>query len=171
MRLSAAIVSVGLLASGMLGLTTPAQADDYQPPQVLSVAPLVYASNGEAEVTATYLCFGGDGGGSHLYIGLKQGPSVNGRNHTGSGSARTFYSTNWTIFSEDGPLIANCDGVTHTQTFVLKPDPFWANAETAPPLRQEAAFVQFCLFDSTNTGEHDPNGFAFDYSMHGVRLQ
>src|SRR5215204_7730955 len=116
----AATVAVG--AAGVIGLASPATADDaYQPPQVFNVAPIVVADGGTATVTATYQCFGGDGGGSHLYIGVKQGPKVNATNHSTSDWSTTFYSTNWN-FLVGGNLTATCDGTVRTDTFVVKDD-------------------------------------------------
>jgi hypothetical protein len=160
------------LAAGSMvavAMAVPVAADvTYAPPVVLRIAPIVPAADGSAFVTATYQCYGGQGGGSHLYIGLKQGPKVNARNHTSSSWATTFYSTNWNFFVNDG-LTATCDGTVRTDTFELQPDPFWAHAEDAPPLRTGAAFVQFCVFDSTNSGaEDDLTGFGFKYQMRGV---
>jgi len=164
----AATVAVG--AAGVIGLASPATADDaYQPPQVFNVAPIVVADGGTATVTATYQCFGGDGGGSHLYIGVKQGPKVNATNHSTSDWSTTFYSSNWNTFTPDGGLTATCDGTVRTDTFLVADDPFWANSGDAPALRTGAALVQFCLFDSTNSGqEGDETGFAWKYSMRGV---
>jgi hypothetical protein len=151
-----------------IAVAAPAQAADYQPPQVFNVAPIVPASNGTATVTATYQCFGGDGGGSHLYIGVKQGPGVNTTNHSTSASSTTFYGTNWNFFEGPG-LTATCDGTVCTDSFVVMDDPFWAHAGDAPALHTGAALVQFCLFDSTNSGaEGDETGFAWKYSMRGV---
>ena len=61
-----------------------------------------------------------------------------------------------------------CDGRQQNQQFTVKPDPFFWNAADAPLLSDGEAFIQVCIFDSTNTGEMDPNGFAFDYSMRKV---
>jgi hypothetical protein len=167
-RLKGAVLAIGLATGGVVTVAAPAQAADYQPPQVFNVAPIVPASNGTATVTATYQCFGGDGGGSHLYIGVKQGPGVNTTNHSTSASSTTFYSTNWNFFAGPG-LTATCDGTVRTDSFVVMDDPFWANAGTAPALHTGAALVQFCLFDSTNSGEEgDETGFAWKYSMRGV---
>ena len=47
-------------------------------------------------------------------------------------------------------------------------DPFFWDAANAPALSAGTAFVQVCVFDSTNQGEADPNGFGFDYSMRKV---
>ena len=113
-------------------------------------------------------CFGGDGGGSHLYIGVKQGPGVNTTNHSTSASSTTFYSTNWNFFEGPGGLTATCDGTVRTDSFVVKHDPFWAHAGDAGATHR-AAMVQFCLFDSTNSGaDGDETGFAWKYSMRGV---
>jgi hypothetical protein len=167
-RLKGAVLAVGLAAGGVVTVAAPAQAEDYQPPQVFNVAPIVPASNGTATVTATYQCFGGDGGGSHLYIGVKQGPGVNTTNHSTSASSTTFYSTNWNFDSGPG-LTATCDGTVRTDSFVVMDDPFWAHVGEAPALHTGAALVQFCLFDSTNSGEEgDETGFAWKYSMRGV---
>lgn len=163
-RTYAALVALGLGAAGLVSIAAPAEADDYQPPKVFNVAPLVLASDGAATVTATYQCFGGEGGGSHLYIGVKQGPGVNTTNHSTSASATTFYSTNCI-----NGLTATCDGTVRTDAFVVKDDPYRAHSGEAPALRTSAALVQFCLFDSTNSGaEDDLTGFAWKYSVRGV---
>jgi hypothetical protein len=166
------MVCLMLLVGGLLATAPAAGASDYQPPRVLKLAPIVTTGDGTAFVTATYQCWGGQGGGSHLYIGLKQGPKVNAQNHTTSSWARTFYSTNWNFFVDDRGLVATCDGTVRTDTFELQPDPFWAHAGDAPALRTGAALVQFCLFDSTNSGaEGDPTGFAWKYQMRGVLVR
>ena len=51
---------------------------------------------------------------------------------------------------------------------MVKPDAFFWNAANAPLLSAGTAFVQVCIFDSTNQGENDLAGFAFDYSMRKV---
>ena len=160
---AAAALAIG--AVGVAGATPPASG--YQKPVVEWVSPVVHAdaAHGSAVVHAKYQCSGGNVG-THLYIGVKQGPDVNATDHTSSQYAKTFYSTNW---NADGPgLSLNCDGRSHNASFVVKPDPYFWNAENAPPLGSGPAFVQFCMFDSTNKGENDPNGFAFDYSMKKV---
>jgi hypothetical protein len=138
----------------------------YAPPSVRWVQPTVVANaDGTATVHVHYTCSGGNAG-THLYIGLKQGPEVNATDHTSSQFAKTFYSTNW---NSDGPgLSLNCNGTQQNARFVLKPDPFFWDAANAPLLSAGTAFVQVCIFDSTNQGEMDPNGFAFDYSMRKV---
>lgn len=142
-------------------------ASTYEQPVVQWVQPTVVAHpDGTATVHTKYTCFGGNAG-THLFIGVKQGPLVNATDHTTSQYADTFYSTNW---NSDGPgLSLVCNGRQQNALFVVKPDPYFAfRAPDAPLLSAGTAFVQVCVFDSTNTGETDPNGFAFDYSMRKV---
>jgi hypothetical protein len=161
------IVGAAVLAATTAPAAQAAPAH-YKPPGVAFVAPYVLASTslGQATVYASYRCFGGDAG-THLFIAVKQGPQVNATTHTSSAYAKTFYSTN---YNSDGPgLSLTCDGIPHFAAFVLEPDPYWAQAgNNPPPLKFGPAFVQFCVFDSTNTGDNDPNGFAFNYSMKTV---
>jgi len=167
-RLAAAVGAAAVVAGGAAGAASAtAPSSTYQAPKVEWVAPVVHANaaDGSATVHGKYQCSGGNVG-THLYIGVKQGPEVNATDHTSSQYAETFYSTNW---NADGPgLSLICDGRSHNVSFVVKPDPYFWNAEHAPPLSSGQAFVQFCLFDSTNKGDDDPNGFAFDYSMRKV---
>ncbi len=167
MTIAAALVGAGVLAATMAPAAQAAPTH-YKPPGVPFVAPYVLASTslGQATLYASYRCFGGNAH-THLFIAVKQGPQMNATTHTTSDFAKTFYSTN---YNSDGPgLTVNCDGIPHFAAYVLEPDPYWANAGNNPPaLKTGPAFVQFCLFDSTNTGENDPNGFAFNYSMRTV---
>jgi hypothetical protein len=168
MKIRSRSVAVVHATLGILGAAAvaagPASAVDYQPPQVKWVADTVYAPAGTktAIVRARYKCFGG--APTHLYIGVKQGPQVNATTHTSSDYARAFYSTNW---NADGPgLSLDCDGEAHQQSFLLKPQPGFDQKQQ---LRDGPAFVQFCIFDSTNSGaDGDLTGFAFDYSMRTV---
>jgi hypothetical protein len=164
-RLAAAI---GLVAAGAGTAQAAKPWKSYHQPVVHWVAPVVHAisAHGSAVVHADYQCAGGSAN-THLFIAVKQGPQVNTTTHSTSEFAKTFYSTN---YNSDGPgLRLICDGRAHNRRFVLKPDPFWPNAGNNPPaLHAGRAFVQFCMFDSTNTGENDPNGFAFNYTMKKV---
>jgi len=166
--LTAAVAAVGLVAAGTSAAQAARPWSTYHAPVVHWVAPVVHAiaANGSAVVHADYQCAGGNAH-THLFIAVKQGPQVNATDHTGSQWADTFYSTN---YNADGPgLSLNCDGRAHNKSFVLKPDPYWANAGNNPPaLHAGRAFVQFCAFDSTNKGEDDLTGFAFNYSMKKV---
>ncbi|MFN2538866.1 MAG: hypothetical protein ABR549_12090 [Mycobacteriales bacterium] len=159
---------VGAVTAVLLTPGAAATADprpDYAPPVVNNVNPVVVADESGAQsavVRASYTCYGGSP--THLYIGVKQGPDVNATDHTSSDYADSFFSTNW---NSDGPgLSLNCDGRRHTQGFLLKPDPYFPYHHPNPaPLHAGSVLVQFCMFDSTNTGEGDESGFAFDYTM------
>jgi hypothetical protein len=162
--IATAVAVTGLVGTGLGVAQASPPARSYASPVVEWVSPVVHAlGDGSAVVHGKYQCSGGNVG-THLYIGVKQGPQVNATDHTGSQFADTFYSTNW---NADGPgLRLNCDGFSHNASFVVKPDPYWAKANDAPPpLHTGAAFVQFCLFDSTGS---ETTGFAFDYSMKKV---
>ena len=160
------LAAVALVALFAAPVAAAKPSSTYQQPVVGWVQPTIIAhADGTATVHTKYTCFGGNAR-THLYIGLKQGPEVNATDHTSSGFAETFYSTNWNSDSGSNALV--CDGHKHNQTFTVKPDPYFWNAANAPLLSSGQAFVQFCIFDSTNTGEGDPNGFGFDYSMRKV---
>jgi hypothetical protein len=163
----AVLATLGLVVATSGSATATRPSSGYQPPVVERVSPVVHAlaDSSVAVVHAKYHCSGGNVG-THLFIGVKQGPEVNATDHTSSQFAETFYSTNW---NSDGPgLRLNCDGRSHNSSFVVQPDPYFWNAENAPPLNPGRVFVQFCMFDNTNQGENDPSGFAFDYSMKKV---
>jgi hypothetical protein len=172
---AATIAAAGLVAAGVGApaasaastATTTAASATYRAPVVSWVAPIVLAvRNHTAVVWASYRCSGGNAG-THLFIGLKQGALVDTDEHSTSQYADTFYSTN---YNSDGPgLSVTCNGRQQVQRFVLRPDPYWAGAEgPLVPFHRGRALVQFCLFDSTNTGEDDLSGFAFNYSMKRV---
>jgi hypothetical protein len=162
-RLLGVIVGLVALVATTTGMAAAKPIPPYQDPIVGWVQPTVLAHGGTAVVHAHYTCFGGNIG-THLFIAVKQGPEVNATGHTASDFAVTFYSTNW---KSDGPgLRLRCNGVAQNAKFVLRPDPYWANAGNNPPrLAAGRAFIQFCLFDSTSSEDNLDHGFAFHYSM------
>jgi hypothetical protein len=164
--LASLVVASALVVALVAPVAAKAPTSAYAPPSVQWVQPTVVAhKDGSATVHVHYTCFGGNAH-THLFIGVKQGPEVNATDHTSSQFANTFYSTNW---NSDGPgLSLNCNGRQQNALFLVKPDPYFWNAADAPLLSRGTAFVQVCIFDSTNTGETDPNGFGFDYSMRQV---
>jgi len=168
LTIAAAALTSGMVIAPTSALASPPTRGGYAQPVVEWVSPVVHANGDTAVVHAKYKCSGGNAG-THLFIAVKQGPLVNATTHTSSDWADTFYSTN---YNADGPgLSLYCDGVSHNVSFVLEPDPYFAFGHpNAPLLTSGQAFVQFCLFDSTNQGDDDPNGFAFDYSMRKVVL-
>jgi hypothetical protein len=118
-------------------------------------------------VKITYTCNTGAGAISHLFVAVKQGPLVDPGAHSSSQYANTFYSTNWQ--SDAGPNAVVCDGVRHTQTIVLKPQPGFT--PSVPRLHSGPALVQLCLYDNvTQFGDEGPldGGMALDYTMQDV---
>ena len=156
---AALLAAAGLVAIAAAPVAAARPSTGYSAPVVDWVQPTVAAhADGSATVHVKYTCWGGDAG-THVYIGVKQGPEVNATDHTSSQFAQTFYSTNWN--SDSGGNALTCDGHKQNQQFTVKPDPFFWNAANAPLLSKGEAFIQVCIFDSTNTGDTDPNGFAF----------
>jgi hypothetical protein len=164
---AALLAAAGLVALTAAPVAAARPSSAYQQPVVNWVQPtVVVRDDGTTVVHVKYTCYGGNAG-THVYIGVKQGPEVNATDHTSSQYAETFHSTNWNPDSGVNALV--CNGRQHNQLFELRPDPYFALGHPdAPPLSGGQAFVQVCIFDSTNTGEMDPNGFAFDYSMRTV---
>src|SRR6478672_10302279 len=129
---AALIASAAIVALSAAPVAAARPSSAYQQPVVNWVQPTVVAdSNGTATVHVQYTCYGGNAG-THVYIGVKQGPDVNATDHTTSDFAQTFYSTNW---NADGPgLSLDCNGRQQNAHFVVKPDPYFWNAANAPLL-------------------------------------
>jgi hypothetical protein len=88
-----AAAALGAIAVSPVAAARPTGA--YQQPVVNWVQPTVIANaDGTATVHVQYTCYGGNAG-THVYIGVKQGPQVNATTNTSSEFAQTFYSTNW----------------------------------------------------------------------------
>ena len=156
LAIAAAVVAGGSVAAG--AATTP--------PNV-AYAGTVVAGPGAAVAKITYTCHTAPGAVSHLFVAVKQGPQVDTDAHSSSQYAQTFFSTNWK--SDAGPNAPRCDGVQHTQSVVLKPQPGFEAA--APRLHSGPALVQLCLYDNvTQFGEEGPldGGFAASYTMEQV---
>lgn len=158
------LCAVAVMSATAFALSTgPALAQPEQP--TAAFAGHLVAGPGATTVGLTYTCNNTtDGAISHLYIGVKQGPNVNTGEGSTSASADTFYSTNWK--SDSGPNALNCDGLQHTQTVVLKPQPGFE--ATVPRLHSGPALVQICVYDNvTEFGDEGPldGGFAASYTM------
>jgi len=156
------------LAMAALALSAgPAVAEDAPgPPPAAAFAGHLVAGPGATTVGITYTCTSTASPIAHLFVAVKQGPNVD-LDHTSSPSADTFYSTNWK--SDAGPNALVCDGVEHTQTIVLKPQPGFE--ATAPRLHSGEALVQICVFDNVtrfNGSEPADGGFAPSYTMQQV---
>ncbi|MFL6024987.1 MAG: hypothetical protein ACJ72O_16725 [Marmoricola sp.] len=158
--------AAAMFAAALALTSAPANAEPAQP--ATAFAGHLVAGPGATTVKIRYTCQTDAGNFSHLYVGVKQGPNVNTEEGSTSASADTFYSTNWK--SDSGVNALNCNGVEHTQTIVLKPQPGFV--PKVRRLHSGAALVQICVFDNvTQFGDEGPvdGGFGFDYSMQNVR--
>ena len=157
------------LAMAALALSAgPAAATDTSAPSpAAAFAGHLVAGPGATTVSITYTCTGTVSPLAHLFVAVKQGPNVD-LDHTSSPSADTFYSTNWK--SDAGPNALVCDGVEHTQTIVLKPQPGFQ--PSVARLHAGPALVQICVFDNVTAfspeGEPLDGGFAGSYTMQQV---
>jgi hypothetical protein len=162
--IAAVVIALGMLVASIGHANAAKPTSGYQPPIVNWMDPVVhYYADGSAVVHAQYTCWGGNEG-THLFIGLKQGPLVDTDAHSSSQYANTFYSTNW---NADGPgLSLNCNGTKQNQLFTLYDDPYWAHAGEGRTFTNGTALVQFCLFDSTQS----ESGAVFHYTMQKIVL-
>lgn len=164
------IAAIGAVATAMtLSLAAPAGAWEQEFGASAQFVRAV-AGPGAATVQFTYTCNSDVSPANHLFVALKQGALVDTEEHSSSGFADSFYSTNWK--SDAGPNALTCDGVQHLKTVVLKTDAFWvANGGAGKPLHAGQALVQICLFANMVGDPEDPNGtadIAFDYTMQNV---
>jgi hypothetical protein len=160
--------AVGALAAAAAFAVNIGPADAQAPDPTAAFAGHVVAGPGATTVKINYTCSTTDGPIYHLFVAVKQGPLVDTDEHSSSEFADTFYSTNWK--SDVGPNALVCDGVNHTQTVVLKPQPGFEPAVAR--LQTGPALVQICVFDNasglTDDGELIGGGFALDYTMQQV---
>jgi hypothetical protein len=158
---AAVALAIGAVASG----AASASASPVGPSAAF--AGHLVAGPGAVTVGVTYTCTTDITPANHLFVAVKQGPEVNNTTHTSSDWADTFYSTNWK--SDAGPNLLQCDGVQHTQTVVLKPQPGFV--PSVPRLHSGPALVQICVFDNITgvDSNGDPvGGFAPSYTMEQV---
>ena len=150
--LALAALTATVAASG------PAFAEEEPPPgtaTITQVRPTILSdSNGAASVLFHYTCSAESGTG-HLYIAVKQGPTISPENTSSSG-ATSYSSTNWMV--DEGANALKCDGAKHVMQASLKRDPYFPSS--APALSKGPALLQICLFDDT--------GLSMDYSMKPV---
>jgi hypothetical protein len=138
--------------------TGPALAEEEPPPgtaTITDVRPTILSNaDGVASVLFHYTCEG-SAEESHLYVAVKQGPSISPENTSSSG-ATSYSSTNWMV--DQGANALKCDGVEHVMRAQLKRDPYFPSSK--PALSRGPALLQICLFDAS--------GLSLDYSMKPV---
>lgn len=151
-------------------VAAPALAEELPPPSttafVTQVRPVIQASATMARAQFHYRCIG-TVETDHLYVAVKEGPSISPSN-TSSAGATSYFSTNWSV--DQGPNMLKCDGKKHVMQVVLKADGIPTgpppNADSPPPTRQSpplargTALLQICVFDNT--------GLTMNYSMRKV---
>jgi hypothetical protein len=160
--------AVGTLAAVIAFAANAVPATAQAPDPTAAFAGHLVAGPGATTVKINYTCSNTDGPIDHLFVAVKQGPLVDTDEHSSSDFADTFYSTNWK--SDAGPNALRCDGVNHTQTIVLKPQPGFEPAVAR--LHSGPALVQICVFDNvtgfTEDGDVIGGGSRFDYTMQQV---
>jgi hypothetical protein len=163
-RAGAAAVAAGAVVALIAGPAVAAHAKPYQDPKVAWVGKnVILAKDGQsAKVTGKYRCLGGREN-THLWVAVKQGDESLTLENTSSDQVAltSFYDTNW----NDPGLTVDCDGHWHVSRITVKDNP-WTNLGE---LAKGKALVQWCLFDSTNGGEGDEQGFAPLYRWVTVR--
>jgi hypothetical protein len=113
------LATLALVAISAAPVAAAKPSSDYQNPVVDWVQPTVVArADGSATVHVQYTCYGGNEG-THVYIGVKQGPEVNATDHTSSQYAQTFYSTNRNAWNVTVKRLH----VTGTQQAIIMWDP------------------------------------------------
>jgi hypothetical protein len=156
-------VFAGLLGAVGLVAIPPASAVSDPPQPTISYSGGAIKGDGTtAVVRITYTCSSAVSPLNHLFVAVKQGEGVSPENSRSEDVELTgFLSTNWKV--DQGPNALRCDGTTHEQSVVVKPQP-----GTTGALHTGEVLVQLCLFDNII----DPNafppdgGFALDYTMH-----
>ena len=81
---AALLAAAGLVALTAAPVAAARPSSAYQQPVVNWVQPtVVVRDEGTTVVHDKYTCYGGNAG-THVYIGVKQGPEVNATDHTSS---------------------------------------------------------------------------------------
>lgn len=150
MKRKRALAAAGVIVAGLAGGVTTAGANP--PGPRASVRSVVIDANDPtvAYVTATYICYGGDG---HLWVSVKE--SENARYDPAL--AEEGSSADSAAWSQSHPQDFLCDGNWHTQTFTVDQD-----EQGFGTLRRGVGWVQFCLFDAAG-------GAVFDQHFRAIR--
>jgi hypothetical protein len=158
------------VAACVAGAAAPAMAEEEPPPSttafVTQVRPVIQASATMARAQFHYRCIG-TAETDHLYVAVKQGPSISPAN-TSSAGATSYFSTNWN--SDKGSNALKCDGKKHVMHVALRADGIPTGpppneqspppTRPSPPLARGTALLQICVFDNT--------GLTMNYSMRKV---
>jgi hypothetical protein len=170
MKLIPATAAVALALSSAVVSAGAAAADSLPAPQIAWVGDHVVANGDNASIQAKFRCWGG-ATGTHLWASIKQG----GPDPTAEGSGMTsqaWYDTNYQYANDPAGQTITCDGHWHVTRFTVKrvDHPFGSDYVSGK-LAKGAAWVQFCVFDSSATDDNFPTGFASDSAWRTVIAQ
>lgn len=159
MKIATIAAAAGLALSAVALPAAGASAAELPPPEIAWVGNNVVVHGSDADILAKYRCYGGETG-THLWASIKQG----GPDPTAEGSGMTstaWYDTNYQYANDPAGQTINCDGHWHTTKFTVKlvDHPFGTDY-VSQQLAKGAAWVQFCVFDSSATDDNFPTGFA-----------
>ena len=170
MRRSVLAAAATLALAGTALPAASASAAELPAPEIAWVGRHVVANGRDAYIQAKFRCWGGETG-THLWASVKQG----GPDPTAEGSGMTsdaWYDTNYQYANDPAGQTIQCDGRWHVNRFVVKlvDHPFGTDFVSGK-LQKGAAWVQFCVFDSSATDDNFPTGFASDSSWKTVIAQ
>jgi hypothetical protein len=162
--------AAALVIAGIAVPAASATAAELPAPEIAWVGDHVVANGGNAFIQAKFRCWGGETG-THLWASIKQG----GPDPTAEGSGMTsaaWYDTNYQYANDPAGQTIDCDGRWHVQRFTVKlvDHPFGTDYVSGS-LQNGAAWVQFCVFDSSASADGAPTGFASDSGWKTVVAQ
>jgi hypothetical protein len=170
MRRSMLAAAATLALAGAALPAASASAAEMPAPEIAWVGQHVVANGSAAYIQAKFRCYGGETG-THLWASVKQG----GPDPTAEGSGMTsdaWYDTNYQYANDPAGQSIQCDGKWHVNRFVVKlVDQPFGSPYVSGPLENGAAWVQFCVFDSSATDDNFPQGFASDSGWKTVIAQ
>lgn len=171
MRLARVAAGAALALAAVTALPAgSAFAEELAPPEIAWVGDHVVANGSNAYIQAKFRCFGGETG-THLWASIKQG----GPDPTAEGSGMTsdaWYDTNYQYANNPAGQTIQCDGKWHVNRFTVKlVDHPFGTGYVSGELAKGAAWVQFCVFDSSATDDNFPTGFAYNYGWRTVIAQ
>ena len=170
MRRSMLAAAATLALAGTALPAASASAADMPAPEIAWVGQHVVANGSDAYIQAKFRCYGGETG-THLWASVKQG----GPDPTAEGSGMTsdaWYDTNYQYANDPAGQSIQCDGKWHVNRFVVRlVDQPFGSPYVSGTLKNGAAWVQFCVFDSSATDDNFPQGFASDSGWKTVIAQ
>jgi hypothetical protein len=170
MKLVRLAAAAALVAASAAVPLSSASAAELPAPEIAWVGKHVVANGSEAYIQAKFRCYGGETG-THLWASIKQG----GEDPTAEGSGMksdAWYDTNYQYANDPAGQTIQCDGKWHVERFTVKlVDHPFGQDYVSGTLQNGAAWVQFCVFDSSANNEDPEQGFAYNYGWRTVIAQ